>query len=129
MKKLIYRGVTYDYDPTRPAVDDRFDHLGQPISLQYRGNRYLLTPGVAVETPRALYQLQYRGVMYRVHPTGERETLAQPRAKTRAAVLNLTKAVHLTNLRRNLERRIDIAREKGDLNLMAMLEMERRQLS
>ena len=36
--------------------------------------------------------------------------------------------VHLNNLRRNLERRLQVAREKGDENLISLLEAEFEQL-
>lgn len=136
MKKLIYRGVTYDYDPTHPPVDDRFDRIRQPITLQYRGNRYQLAPNrltTEVYQPRS-YQLQYRGVKYWVHPTNEQPSapvagVEHPKATNRIKPATGLQAVHQANLQHNLEHRIEVARQKGDLGLMAMLELERRQIN
>jgi Domain of unknown function (DUF4278) len=130
MKKLIYRGVTYEIDPTHQPIDDRFDYLRQPMTLKYRGNTYQLTPdrlGTELYQPRGSYELQYRGVKYSVHPNGQPAPVSErPRAKKQTQPSAQT--AHQVAIERSLKHRIAIAREKGDLCLMAMLELERRQL-
>ncbi len=124
--KLIYRGTTYDYDPTQPKRrDTRFDHLREPLTLRYRGNVYRFTPGQEAETyqPRSSYELIYRGSRYWVHPEGE----VAPVVKPTRSIADLA-SVHRTNLQNNLQRRIAIAREKGDQTLLALLEAEQKQL-
>lgn len=124
--KLIYRGTTYDYDPTLPKPrNTRFDHLREPLTLRYRGNVYRFDPRQEVETyqPRASYELIYRGSRYWVHPEGE----AAPVVKPARSISDLA-SVHRTHIQENLQRRIAIAREKGDQSLLALLEAEQKQL-
>ncbi|MBE9011438.1 DUF4278 domain-containing protein [Pseudanabaenaceae cyanobacterium LEGE 13415] len=125
--RLIYRGVEYEYDPTQGTGDDRFSRFREPIMLTYRGNHYQLDPNRPVRSkveqqPR---ELIYRGNRYWVgYPDGKPTlpTVSKPR---QAANLTVT---HRENLQRNLQRRIEIARQKGDNALLALLEAERRQI-
>lgn len=129
--KLIYRGVTYDYDPTRDPIDDRFDRIREPLTLTYRGNRYQISPNQAMPDayrPRAAYQLTYRGNKYWVHRPIEEPTVRPVPSQAREKLVKELDRVHRENLQRNLYRRIEAARQKGDLSLLAMLEDERRHL-
>lgn len=139
--KLLYRGSTYEYDPTQPkrTDSDRFENVREPFTLTYRGSVYRLDPhqqpAPATYQPRSAYQLTYRGDTYQVQPNGERTTVARPirSSKTPLTVSaialsrNLSK-VHQANLERNLNRRIQSAQEKRDYALLALLEAEQRQL-
>jgi hypothetical protein len=69
LMKLIYRGVTYDYDPdqarasrpTQPTRQSAYD-------LMYRGVSYRVDPTIAhgpAVKPRS-YELMYRGNAYQV---------------------------------------------------------------
>jgi hypothetical protein len=131
MKKLIYRGVTYEIDPAHRPTDDRFEHLRQPVTLKYRGNTYQLTPdqlGTELYQPRGSYQLQYRGVKYSVHPNGQSAPVSERQSAKKQAQPTVQTA-HQIAMERSLKHRIAIAREKGDSCLMAMLELEWRQLT
>lgn len=70
--KLIYRGLTYDYNPAKRATRRSFGrtHVSQtPYELIYRGNRYRVDPK-AIAKPciqPVTYQLIYRGINYWVH--------------------------------------------------------------
>lgn len=125
--RLIYRGVEYDYDPTQGTRDDRFSQFREPITLTYRGNRYQLDPNrparsTVAQQPR---ELIYRGNRYWVGYPDGKPTLSNATQSRPAATLNAT---HREHLQRNLQRRIEIARQKGDNALLALLEAERRQL-
>lgn len=142
--KLIYRGSTYEYDPTQPkrTDSDRFENVREPFALTYRGSVYRLDPhqepAPATYQPRSAYQLIYRGSTYQVQPNGERTTVARPIKPTKSVRTPLTVSaialsrnlsrVHQANLERNLQRRIQSAQEKGDNALLALLEAEQRQL-
>lgn len=125
--RLIYRGVEYDYDPTQGTRDDRFSRFREPITLTYRGNRYQLDPNRPARSTVALQprELIYRGNRYWVgYPDGK--PTHTPVSKPKQTV-NLA-ALHRENLQRNLQRRIEIARQKGDSALLAMLDAESRQI-
>jgi hypothetical protein len=65
--KLIYRGTTYDYDPTQAKIDHQPQRT-TPYELIYRGSRYRVDPNqvkVATIAPRS-YELMYRGNTYQV---------------------------------------------------------------
>ena len=71
----------------------------------------------------------------------EVEAMLQKEAKTatsneaaltessRQQVLEKLHNVHLNNIRRNLEHRLQVAREKGDLDLIRLLEAEEEQIA
>jgi hypothetical protein len=128
--KLIYRGSTYEYDPTQPRgreKERRFEDVREPFLLMYRGNIYRLDPNQSAQAtyqPRSAYQLIYRGNTYWVQPEGEQ---VAPTATGSDTLRNLA-SVHRANLQRNLQRRIQVARERGDQALLALLEAEQRQL-
>lgn len=126
--RLIYRGVEYDYDPTQGTRDDRLSRFREPITLMYRGNRYQLDPNRPVRSTVELQprELIYRGNRYWVGYPDGKPTLSNV-TRPRAAVVNLG-AIHHENLQRNLQRRIESARQKGDDALLALLEAERRQI-
>lgn len=79
--KLIYRGITYDYDPIKKATCRLFEqtHTSQiPYELIYRGYKYrvdrnaLAKPFVKAVT----YKLLYRGTSYLVHRNEQGEVTA-----------------------------------------------------
>jgi Domain of unknown function (DUF4278) len=80
--QLIYRGETYDYDPTQPKP-------AKPqtaYDLIYRGSLYHVDPSLAIpvcEKPRS-YELIYRGCTYQVtrNEAGAIATM-EPRQKLR----------------------------------------------
>jgi Domain of unknown function (DUF4278) len=142
--KLIYRGVSYEYDPTqsrpgntgRPA---RSTHQAHPYTLTYRGVKMQVDPNQAaqVSTLPSESDLIYRGVSYRVHRNaqGQVTALTQAPAKLRTPVIPSTlpreavDRVHQDNLLNNLHRRLQSAKARGDQHLVSLLEAERKQLS
>ena len=124
--RLIYRGAEYEYDPTqiRRGINDRISQFHEPITLTYRGNRYQIDPNRPARStiePQP-YELIYRGNRYWVGAPNSKPALSTSRP---AASLTST---HRANLQQNLQRRIEIARQKGDNALLALLEAERRHL-
>ncbi|MCY6489328.1 arginine synthesis PII-interacting regulator PirA [Leptolyngbya sp. GGD] len=124
--RLIYRGVEYEYDPTQPRTNlvDRVFSSREPITLTYRGNRYQMDPTQPAQPAEARrpHELIYRGVRYWVGASGDR-----PVTSRLNTIANLA-ATHHANLQRNLQHRIEVARQNGDYNLLSLLEAERNQL-
>lgn len=79
--KLIYRGLTYDYNPAKGAVHYPFRRTRTPQStyeLIYRGNTYRVEPNTitkAFAKPVA-YELIYRGITYWVDRNEQDEVIA-----------------------------------------------------
>ncbi|MEH1841561.1 MAG: DUF4278 domain-containing protein [Nostoc sp.] len=75
--KLYYRGLTYEYNSKettkksiRPFAPVR--HQSSAYNLNYRGITYRVDPNIEplqVSTPPVTYQLSYRGVTYFVERT------------------------------------------------------------
>jgi hypothetical protein len=72
--------------------------------------------------------LTYRGNKYWVHRANEQPVADPVASQAKQQVIRELDRIHRENLQRNLQHRIEVARQKGDLSLMAMLEAERRQL-
>ncbi|MBV5257733.1 DUF4278 domain-containing protein [Synechococcus moorigangaii CMS01] len=134
--KLTYRGVSYDYRPATLEVTEG-DIVGR-----YRGQairRHCVAQ--AVERPDVeSVLLHYRGGSYAiVQPVvtlaaqGQQEAAA---ASCPVQVPQLSKVmgqsarhVHLENMRRSLERRLQMAQAKGDEHLIRLLQQESQNLS
>lgn len=71
--KLIYRGITYDYDPTKRETSCPFEHTHTsqtPYELIYRGHKYWVDPNAICAKPSVqpvTYKLLYRGISYLVY--------------------------------------------------------------
>jgi Domain of unknown function (DUF4278) len=71
--KLIYRGVTYDYNPTNGAARHSFQpthHTSKSTyELIYRGNTYQVDPNAIAKASvqPVTYELIYRGITYSVN--------------------------------------------------------------
>ena len=143
--KLIYRGNTYDYDPTqsRPTNAGRpvksAPRLQAPYTLMYRGTTYHVDPTVPQtqsSLPRA-YDLIYRGATYHVDrdAQGNLTALTQstnaPRSKAISARVSQREVsqLHQANLLSNLQRRLQSAQERGDQAMLDLLEAERKQIT
>jgi hypothetical protein len=84
--------------------------------------------------PRHIPQLQpklyrqYRGVAYSSHPSQTRETATitchVSRNEPSVIVSDEVSQVHLETIRRRLERRLEIALAKGDVELVHLLKQE-----
>lgn len=146
---LIYRGDSYEYNPSSLEVRE-VDALRRYRSAQrcktlvesnypliYRGATYttaqIAQAFTSTPVPSRPQLLTYRGVQYLKNANGMVE-FARP-AKASLAPKAITPAfleastVHHENLRRNLERRLEVAKGQGNENLVNQLEAESRQLA
>jgi Domain of unknown function (DUF4278) len=67
--KLIYRGATYNYDPTKVKSRRPFSHTEKSsYKLIYRGSTYHFDPTIAklVGVKHSTCELIYRGTTYQV---------------------------------------------------------------
>jgi hypothetical protein len=132
--KLTYRGVSYEYNP--PTLELTEGEIGG----KYRGANWRQSYLRHIPIPQPVANLKYRGVAYSTgHPVdveasqlrkryvnGETVTTAEavPTVSSRKQLLDELNNAHLTNIRRNLEHRLQVARAKGDQNLIRLLEAE-----
>jgi hypothetical protein len=83
--KLIYRGTTYNYDPTQ-AKTDRYNQstYQEPYNLKYRGVSYRVDPSIpkSVSTQAQSYELIYRGCTYQVTRNEAGEMIAMNASTT-----------------------------------------------
>lgn len=132
MMKLTYRGINYEYEA--PALDINEGKFAG----KYRGNncqfgRYPRH----IPVPQPPLDLKYRGIAYSTHQTAERElipTKAQPQVTEAITISSTFKTpqnlkeelakVHCTSIVRQMEHRLQVAREKGDRHLIEQLEKE-----
>lgn len=129
--KLSYRGASYDYNqPTLEITEGEI--LGK-----YRGATWRCHTLQEVPTPQPTANLTYRGTRYTTGSGSEAGISYQKQVKkTEAAVkipstLSAAKEIariHQANLQRNLERRLQAARLRGDQTLVQLLEAEFNQL-
>jgi Domain of unknown function (DUF4278) len=146
--KLIYRGASYDYNPShsrlgnagRPARPTQSHQ--SPYTLIYRGLTTLVDPDAASAPEDMLpasYELIYRGTAYQVNrdAKGTATVVSQPsgtkiQAKPVSVPSILPKRyigkVHQANLLANLQHRLQIAQARGDQKLIELLEAERQQI-
>lgn len=147
--KLSYRGVSYEYTPTLEMTEGeivgRHRHAHQrgqtsaayqQAPLMYRGVRY--TPTEVAQANRAAAKLatntplMYRGVAYLANATSSVSNTITPEKVVipdRMPVLQELGRIHKSNLRQNLERRLKAAQAQGNESLVALLELESRQLA
>ena len=139
--QLTYRGAQYDYNP-RDAQADReatvFRALRPAYNLHYRGSVYTVDPNAepSLKVPQHAAQLLYRGTVYALNGwtkpvVGLQSSLSgapkTSRFSKKAGDTQLA-TVHRTNLHTNLQRRLQVARERGDQNLISLLEQELHQI-
>lgn len=131
--KLAYRGTPYTYEPPT------FEMMESGLTGKYRGQAtrisYVYPRHLAALQPSA--NLKYRGVPYST-PAGE---VAMPGAARKVAVAQSSFAAiraqlsqqvaetHRSNLYRNIEHRLQVAKEKGDQALIRLLEREMQQIA
>ncbi|MEM9543068.1 MAG: DUF4278 domain-containing protein [Cyanobacteria bacterium P01_E01_bin.42] len=132
--KLDYRGVNYKHDPLSLEVSE------SEIVGKYRGQEYRCRYPAHVPQLIPKPRLQYRGLAYQTCPLIQTETSlnAQLAAIARACgqlpptedePIEKAVEIHQKNLRRNLDRRLEVAKAKGDLALVQLLEKECEQLA
>lgn len=136
--RLTYRGI--DYEPeTMPLASTEGEIAGK-----YRGQswRYHYPRHVPELQPKLW--LQYRGVAYSKRSTVDsfeqhsgvsipaippQTELPKPPHFASQSEEGEAAKIHLETIRRNLERRIGVAKEKGNEQLISMLEQEYRDLA
>jgi hypothetical protein len=76
--QLIYRGVTYDYEPNKSAIRQRVHTFKSPYELMYRGNTDRVDPTTIAKTAvqPATYTLNYRGATYRINRNPQGQVMA-----------------------------------------------------
>ena len=132
--KLSYRGISYESEPLV------FETIESDIGGKYRGQTW------KERYPRHIPQLKpksikYRGVAYSTLPLPK--TCRIPKfqeeeivplslvdlSKPDKVIAQETARIHLENMRRNLERRLEVAEANEDKNLVNLLERESLQLT
>ncbi|MFE1744155.1 DUF4278 domain-containing protein [Coleofasciculus sp. H7-2] len=138
--KLSYRGVSYEKtSPTLEVTESE-------IVGKYRGQTYNIAYPRHIVVPDAIVNLNYRGVPYFIGKTGTTRDALQrqnflsegmaplsdrklPTDTNRQKVLDNAAKSHLANIHRSLEHRLQVAKAKGDENLIRLLEAESKQLT
>ncbi|MUG99054.1 DUF4278 domain-containing protein [Scytonema sp. UIC 10036] len=131
--KLTYRGTHYEQNPLNPEV------TAGETGGKYRGQTWTRHYPRHIPQTQPIAELKYRGVAYSIGDPLDVElmVLSKQRSKDASVVESgsvkkcaneITKA-HLTNIRRNLEHRLQVAREQGDQNLIRLLEDEAKQIA
>lgn len=132
--QFSYRGATYENDiPTGEVTEGE-------IGGKYRGQDWRYSYPRHIPVPQPTPHLRYRGANYCANPRATAEAcFAAPAAQEIPArvvstcgkgdkVLNALEETHLANIRRRLEYRLQVAKNKGDRDLVRMLEAESKQL-
>lgn len=136
--RLTYRGINYEPE-TMPLATTEGEVAGK-----YRGQSWRYHYPRHVPELQTKLWLQYRGVRYIKRPvvqasqkplelsipavTPQTELPKPPHFATQREEDEAAK-IHLETIRRNLERRIGVAKEKGNDQLISMLEQEYRDLA
>lgn len=133
--ELSYRGVNYENHPPTLEVTEA------EICGKYRGQNLSFRYVRHIPLPPPVPKLMYRGVAYgNNQPVAAQETVAEqpvariagktlPIPKSREKFLDEAGIAHQANIRRSLERRLHIARAKGDESLLRLLEAESKQIA
>lgn len=133
--KLSYRGVRYESTPSTLEVTE-----GE-IGGMYRGRPWQFHYLRHIPEPPPIHELKWRGVTYSrnepaiVEPTPVaqpmRSSVTKPffRHNRRETALDETKTMHLRNIQRALEHRMQVAKAKGDEKLLHLLEAELKQMA
>jgi Domain of unknown function (DUF4278) len=132
MTTFKYRGAEYNLEPTSAPKQHQGDR-----TAQYRGQRYTVADEKA-SIPQPVTGMIYRGVSYRTTPSGGAEIIRSKEAARSAKpapvqthLSSLTGSrpsgaseVHRRSLLQSLQRRMAIAKAKGDRYLMLQLQEE-----
>ncbi|NES94660.1 MAG: DUF4278 domain-containing protein [Desertifilum sp. SIO1I2] len=132
--KLSYRGTPYEHEPIA------LDMAEADRVAKYRGQEYRQRYPRHIPVPQAPLDLKYRGIAYSTYQTPEPEAVDIATHLNRTFVNSpsepLTRhkrfieaaQLHRANILKRLEHRIQVARSKGDVNLLQQLEVEKLQL-
>ncbi len=131
--KLKYRGIDYESNPLAVEVSE-----GE-FAGKYRGGSWKHHYPRHIPVPDAVTTFKYRGAAYytgspeavanMVHQQQQPQAVGTSTAKKLRTEADELAQVHLANIRRNLERRLQAAKERGDINLIHLLEDEVREFA
>ncbi len=133
--KLIYRGIKYEHAPETVEV------ITEGVCGKYRGAEWKCHYSKYTPVIKHAAELKYRGASYYSGNPQEIEELKQRKklnfifAKHEKIFIskprknNELAKIHIANLQLNLQRRLEIAKQRGDENLISILEEEANQLS
>ncbi len=125
--KLSYRGVKYENASSILEVTEG------DIGGTYRGQTWRSHYVRHIPEPQAVHDVKYRGVAYRTRQTAvavptsaaSRCTLPAVHKREREKELHEVSKNHLSNIRRSLERRMQVAIANGDETLVRLLQEEK----
>jgi hypothetical protein len=125
--KLTYRGANYEYDI--PTVDmEEGDVAGK-----YRGQNWNYRYPRHMKVPKHVQDLQYRGVLECDRKSLKIDRDVTPRLDSAGAAVaqkvEEVATVHRVNICNILDRRKQVARAKGDVKLMCLLELESKEMA
>jgi hypothetical protein len=132
--KFSYGGVNYQDAPSKLEVTER--EIGNMYRGQEREFQYLRH----IPEPLPLPQRKFRSVTHSTaQPASQRSTVAAqgvavvaseslPKCNKRE-MLNELMNSHLRNIKLSLERRLQVAKDKGDQKLVRLLEAESEQMA
>ncbi|PSB25505.1 DUF4278 domain-containing protein [Stenomitos frigidus] len=140
--QLTYRGAHYEYTPggTKAARESNvFRALRPTFNLRYRGSVYAVDPNAEPSLPvsQPPAQLVYRGTAYSLNGWTKPVAAVQATSSVLSNTARFSKkasgkaefaTVHRSNLYNNLQRRLQVARDRGDQNLIDLLEQELQQI-
>lgn len=131
--KLTYRGVDYEHNPLTVELTP-----GE-VGGKYRGASWERRYPRHIPVPQPVAELKYRGVPYEIgDPLDVEVTIHRKQCSiaTHEARVSRCKKLgeeltktHLVHIRRNLEHRLQVAKEQGDQHLIQLLEDEAKQLA
>jgi len=141
--KFTYRGVNYEKNSS--ALELTEGELGgkyrgadwnkrylrhipvppNPTALKYRGAEYYLGDSIDAEA----MMLRRRYIKREDYTATETKNQVVPNACPRHIIFQETSKTHHANIRQNLERRLEVAKAKGDEKLVRLLEAEAHQLA
>jgi hypothetical protein len=128
--ELTYRGVTHHYDPDIVEINR------EAVAGQFRGQEIQWRAVSSVALPEATMNLLFRGVplhaspmqtevVQSVHPLFSSSAL-HPLQQT---FIDQVAELHRRNILLRLQQRLQAARERGDDNLVQLLEAEQQQMA
>lgn len=133
--KLTYRGVSYE------ANNPISELIQSEVGGKYRGVKWKPKYPRHIPVPPLAVDLKYRGINYSIgDPIDVEANLLHKRldtlqtaneqapATSRQRVNNEVNSAHIANMRNNLERRLQVAIEKDDKDLIRLLQIEARDL-
>jgi Domain of unknown function (DUF4278) len=114
--KLSYRGQTVQFSYPRHIL------IAQPtLNLTYRGVAYRTTETGAIES---VASIETRPALEGIHADAGQPV---PVRQSRRAMIAEVAKVHHENIQRSLQHRLEVAKARGDDNLIHQLEQEMQQ--